>query len=258
MNRVPKNRHAYRDAVLSKDGPTDSTARLVALALTMCMDARSLESFARIELLAELTGLSERTVSTALGKLRREGWIEERTKARGRDFWLKYRRATLPDRLPADSSGSRSHGHPETIAGTRRAGLPAIDGTTACKTLHGLPARIADDPDSEILENDPEQNPPTPLRKGGGMAMQRRSRSPERLAKQQARAAFSRACSLIDHVNGSNLTWEYVTQRAADDPAISRAIDAAGGHRKIADRDRYTSPQIERDFVTAYFRATIE
>lgn len=170
MSRSPKSRHAYREAVLSKDGPTHSTARLVAIALTMRMDARTLESFASIELVAELTRLSERTVSTAIAKLRREGWIEERTKARGREFWLKYRRATLPDRLPEESAGSQAAGHPEEIAGTRLpangagvpaidARLPAIDGATACKTLHGDPAGIADDPVLEILKKDPVQDP---------------------------------------------------------------------------------------------------
>jgi hypothetical protein len=55
-------------------------------------------------------------------------------------------------------------------------------------------------------------------------------------------------------VNGSSRTWQDVADETFDDPAIEIAIRAAGGHRKIADRDKYTTRQIEDCFRAAYER----
>jgi hypothetical protein len=67
-----------------------------------------------------------------------------------------------------------------------------------------------------------------------------------------------RACREIAFVNGSTMTWQHVADATADDPAIEIAIQGAGGHRKIADRNQFTSRQIEDAFVRAYERERAE
>jgi hypothetical protein len=152
-----KDLRSYRDLILSKNGPKDATSRLVALGLTRCMDSRTLESFASAEHIAELTALSERTVRTAFKNLVTEGWIKERTKEKGRDFWQKIRRATIPatlrrldastgsrsDGLPEQSAGSHIYAQPEADAGSQTTGLAANGGLTGGKIQHGDPAPVA-------------------------------------------------------------------------------------------------------------------
>jgi hypothetical protein len=165
--RVPRNRHDYREAVLSVSGPSKSTARLVAIGLTMDMDAKSMETFVSAERLAERTGLSERAVRVALAALKTEGWITERTQGRGRNFWLKVRTAAIPSTSgeaafnagsdPAPNAGSR---HPAPNAGhpARSSGDPAQNDPTPCIKLQKDPAPGADYPGLRS-RNDPEQDP---------------------------------------------------------------------------------------------------
>jgi hypothetical protein len=105
LSRTPRDRHEYRNSVLSAYGPTSASARLVALALAQCMDGKTMESRAGQPLLTRLTALSERTVRDALTILRSEGWLQERPGAKP---WQRIRRAVIPDDVPADSAGTRS------------------------------------------------------------------------------------------------------------------------------------------------------
>lgn len=172
MSRVPHNRHQYRDAVLSERGPSTSAARLVAIALTVDMDAKTLETFAGVELLAKRTALAERTVRTALHALKAEGWIEERIKGRGRDYALRIRRATFPPGLPAMvaatqaevaamAAGTQGNGVAATVAGTD-ARVAANGALSTGKKPHGVPAMVATYPVPEILNKNPGAAPPSP------------------------------------------------------------------------------------------------
>jgi hypothetical protein len=201
----PRTRHEYRNLVLSEHGPSTSSARLVAITLTQLMDSKTLESFAGAEKLASMAGVSERTVRTALKCLCAEGWIEERTKKRGRDFWLKIRRATFPAGLAASFAGSDEARHPAPVAASASglpandaglavtaAGLPANDSTTGGKTLQGHPATVAGDPVPEILNIDPEQDPDgaaAPSPHAADSAAPRMSELAVELERQRARRA---------------------------------------------------------------------
>jgi hypothetical protein len=164
VSRAPNSRHEYRDAVLSEHGPSTSAARLVALALTADMDSTTLESYAGAERLATRSALSERTVRTALKALAVEGWIEERTKGRGRDCWLKIRRATLPARVAAIIAGSQG-GVPATVAGTQ-ARVAANGESSGGKKPHRVPATVAGDPVPEIPKKNPGAAAPLPADAG--------------------------------------------------------------------------------------------
>jgi hypothetical protein len=62
----------------------------------------------------------------------------------------------------------------------------------------------------------------------------------------------------VDHVNNSArnpdrskwLTWAYVREQLG--PVVHEAIERAGGHRLIADRDRFTQGALEERFRVAY------
>lgn len=141
----PRNIGEYRARVLSVDGPSSASARLVALGLMKCMDRGSLESFASAEHIATLTALSERAVRTALKLLVTEGWLAERSKQRGRDYWQKIRAARLPARFaatykkdePAESAGS-SYQQPAVAAASQAPGLPANSSTESLQILPGI------------------------------------------------------------------------------------------------------------------------
>jgi hypothetical protein len=155
----PRTVHEYRNAVLSAEGPRTALAKLVAVTVAQLMDGETLESFHGAETIARCAGLSERAVRTYLGALVRDGWLTERTKRRGRDFWLKVRTAAIPEGHPAHGAGSNGAGLPARGAGSkerdasplpaRGAGLPAADDTTPCISPHGDPARRAGDLDQK-------------------------------------------------------------------------------------------------------------
>lgn len=64
--------------------------------------------------------------------------------------------------------------------------------------------------------------------------------------------AWRAATVAIDHVNATtSLTWAHVTT-TLQDALADRAIERAGGHRVIADRDRYNQGTLEERFRTAY------
>ena len=172
--RAPRSIHEYRDVVLSADGPRSSAARLVAVTLAQVMDGKTFESFAGAEAIAVRSGLSVRAVRMHLPALARDGWLLERTKEKGRNFWLKIRTATIPLSLalPAYGAGSlngNGHALPATPAGSRLpangdrlpangAGHPADSDATPCKSPHGDPAGGAWDLGRKS-GTDPEQDP---------------------------------------------------------------------------------------------------
>lgn len=93
----------WRDAVLSKDCRLPSTARLVAVALSMYMDSDSLgNAFPGPAALAARTGLSPSTVKAQLAVLVREGWIEQ-TRRGGTDPGSSRRLASVYRGLPRPS-----------------------------------------------------------------------------------------------------------------------------------------------------------
>jgi hypothetical protein len=145
--------HAFRDAVLSAQGPSLALARLVALAVAKTLNRSTLESYAGAPYLAELSGLSERTVRSCLALLSREGWLEEHTKASGRNYWLKVRRATIPinARLPAAPAGSQPTDTLHAVQGVNGAGLPArgagLPAGQRTDSLHVVPPISLRDPE---------------------------------------------------------------------------------------------------------------
>lgn len=152
----PRNVHEYRNAVLSAHGPGSALGRLVAVTVAQLMDGKTLESYHGAETIAQCAGLSERAVRLHLAALVRDGWLEERTKGRGRDFWLKVRSATIPDGHPASRAGSNGLSVGAARAGSRDparddglpaadVGLPARGDTTPCRSALGHPAPRADD-----------------------------------------------------------------------------------------------------------------
>jgi len=65
--------------------------------------------------------------------------------------------------------------------------------------------------------------------------------------------AWIEAREQIDAVaRTSDRTWADVSAHFAASPAVMKAIGAAGGCRAIADRDRYTASNLEREFREAY------
>lgn len=185
MTRAPKSRQEYRDAVLSEHGhgPSKSAARLVALALTADMDKNTLETYASVERIAKRSALSERTVRTALKTLVAEGWLKEHTKRRGRDYWLKIRRATLPARVAEIIAGTSGGELAATVSGTP-ARLPANGEATTGKKPHAEAVMVADDPVLEILKKNPGAASPSPA--DAGSAAQRRWSKDDVLARESA------------------------------------------------------------------------
>jgi hypothetical protein len=236
---APKTIHEFRAAILSPSGPDAALARLVAIALTMDMNSRSLESFAGAERIAERAGLSERATRTYLTELVRQGWIVERTRGRGRNYWAKIRRANIPESyaLPAPRAGSPQRvdeSLPACGAGSQAettrlpeppAGLPARDDTTACTGAFGDPARRAGDLDSDLgnyLDLD--------LARARALRDRRRARPEPRpldhadLAKAVAKAAqelpdySDEDLAKILHVQPSDIAEVRIAKAAAGEP----------------------------------------
>jgi len=113
-------------------------------------------------------------------------------------------------------------------------------------------------PPSPSPSPSPSKTPQPPKGGPAGLNGKRRERGPERARKDLSKAAHSRACDLTAEVRKTNLTWTYVVEQSVDDPSIKRAIEALGegdfdhGCRLIADRDRFTSGDIESRFREHY------
>lgn len=72
-----------------------------------------------------------------------------------------------------------------------------------------------------------------------------------RAVRDRSLAAWNATLIAIDHVKGTDLTWQYVTQQL-NDPAAEAAIERVGGHKSLADRTKFTTGDLERRFREAY------
>jgi len=77
----------WRDLVASKQGPKRSTTRHVLLTLSLHMQLDGSSCFPSVRLLAERTGLSERTVCTHLRAACEESWIRKIVKGKSGKGW---------------------------------------------------------------------------------------------------------------------------------------------------------------------------
>lgn len=128
----------YREAVLSEQGPSTAAATVVAVALAQRMNRTTLETFVGAKRIANMTRLAERTVRTALGVLRVEGWIAERIEVRSHGR-VRVRRALIPSSfaVPANGAGSPSR----VAAGV--AGTSPPGGGKSDRYHHGVAAKSA-------------------------------------------------------------------------------------------------------------------
>jgi hypothetical protein len=177
--RRPKDRRAFRDLILSEQGPKSAAARFVAVALIQRMDSASLESYVSAETIGKLTALNERTVRRALKRLVAEGWIVERTKAKGRDFWLKIRRAALPPGLADNLTGSHENGltdrmpgsqgypQPDEMSGSHGGRLVDKSDSTGGQIARADPDTESDDPGKRSRIRDPGPRPAVATRQRG-------------------------------------------------------------------------------------------
>lgn len=99
--------------------------------------------------------------------------------------------------------------------------------------------------------------PPTPQRGLNGHAAGR-PKSPERQRKDLSRQGFRQAMLVTADIRGSDRTWAAVREQMAGDPLAIRAITAVGegdfdrGCRLLANRDQFTSADLEARFRSAY------
>ncbi len=130
--------YQYREAVLSEQGPSTAAATVVAVALAQRMNWATLETFVGAKRIAKMTRLAERTVRTALGILRAEGWIAERIEVRphGR---VRVRRALIPSSFPLPANGA---GSPARVA-ARVAGTSPSSGGKSDRYYPGVAAKSA-------------------------------------------------------------------------------------------------------------------
>jgi hypothetical protein len=166
--------HQFRAAVLSGQGPSTTAAIVVAIALAQRMDRNTLETFVGANRIACMTRLAERTVRTALGVLREEGWIAERIEVRSHGR-VRVRRAMIPPSLPANAAGSASR-VPAGIAGTStgssdryRREVPAESAVGTGKIRQPVPATAAGDLSGDHVND--------PLKSAGSAAPERATAS---------------------------------------------------------------------------------
>ena len=139
----------WRNKVLSEDGPDSSTTRYVLLVLSKHMNRYGGSCFPSMELLARESGLSERTVGTALKEAEVKGWIKRyrRRMAKGGSGWMQYEyEAEVPER----GSDTRRTQVPEASSGTSQ--VPE----NSSGTISQVPA--TDDEVPEIHDQVPEKN----------------------------------------------------------------------------------------------------
>lgn len=99
-----------------------------------------------------------------------------------------------------------------------------------------------------------EEHPPTPL-KGGEFQNAETGKRKPRSMRNSSRAKWRELTPVIDHVRGTAttpqpLTWNYVQEHV--DPLTWAAIERTGGCLVIAERDRFTSSELEARFREAY------
>jgi hypothetical protein len=136
------------------------------------------------------------------------------------------------------------HAHNGTIAKERALNAKRVERHR--KHSNGKPLHVGNGKTLPDLDLDQDKTktlrtPPTPLA-GGRVSRDVRTRSKE---------AWTHATKAIDNVNGTKGTWDDVAMELADQNSLD-AIEAAGGCRAIADRDRFTRADIESRFREAY------
>lgn len=94
----------WRNALASENGPA-ATTRHVLLTLSLHMDAYGGSCFPSTKLLAEETGLSERTVCTHLEKASKAGWIEKCIRDLNVRGWKRHKyQAMIPPPFEIDGT----------------------------------------------------------------------------------------------------------------------------------------------------------
>lgn len=145
----------WRNAVCSPESGLTSTERLVALVLTLYANPDGTSALMSQETLAVACGLSERSVRTALAKLKAAGWCSsQRIKRRGdRTGWCALSwTATMPARaggwsLPStrvpEAHSDPSSQVPEPVADTQ-AGVEATEAIKYRQLTTEVPEPVAD------------------------------------------------------------------------------------------------------------------
>jgi len=150
-------------------------------------------------------------------------------------------------RAPAGVPSGVSNGEPTGIRHGTSIGEPS-----------GVPFMSGQD------SKDPSQPFPTPdgARKGApsrtnGTNPRNNGRNPralgtnKRAVRNRSLAAWTAAKAAIDSVKDTERTWADVPGML-NDPIADRAIERAGGHRRIADCDQYTTSMLQSAFRRAY------
>lgn len=79
-----------------------------------------------------------------------------------------------------------------------------------------------------------------------------------RALRDRSKQAWRASAPVVAAIRGTDRTWNYAREQLAADPAAIAAVSAVGegdwdsGCRRIADRDRYTTAEVEATFREAY------
>jgi len=97
----PIDLYAWRNAVMSERGPSNPLARLVLMAISLHMKSDGTGAWPAQKLLAERTGMGERSVRRHLDALDRDGWIGRiRVRRDGGHAWYRTEyEALVPDNV---------------------------------------------------------------------------------------------------------------------------------------------------------------
>lgn len=238
--------------------------KLVLLALADRANDAGTECYPAVSTLVRKTSLSERTVRKTISDLVKLGYMEVFERHGHSNNYVLHlptvplhalhpprrSRLTTPARrapLGALESVDKPVDNPKIPLHAVHP-TPAPDAPHPCTPCTPTPARRAPNPSCDP-SGDPSlihESPPTPQR---GAAV---DKTPERTGGRQltdgSAAAWARACECIDAVRGDRTkTWAHATEALAD-PIAEAAIKCAGGHKLIADRDRFTQGQLKKVF----------
>lgn len=106
-----KTLFAWREAVLSNSGPSNSTTRFVLLTLSTHMTQNGERCFPTTRRLAQQTGLSERSVITHIQRAVDEGWLLVSKRGTNGQGWRRHEYHPLtPQRAEGGSAPQRAEG----------------------------------------------------------------------------------------------------------------------------------------------------
>jgi len=99
----PVDVYAWRNAILSEDGPASPVARVALMALSLHMKADGTGAWPSQALVAARAGISERSVRRHLERAERDGWLERSRvrRAKGRAWYRTEYAACVPDAVYA-------------------------------------------------------------------------------------------------------------------------------------------------------------